>query len=385
MARRSKYIFAKEKKSKKVLKGILIVALIAVIGLAIAFVYINFFGIPSKVHVKNPANVEINTEVKASSLIKSVDGGKINKDVTLDTTKLGKNQSTVSILVDDKVRDYTLRYKVIDTQKPEIKCPDQIVVKKGKKADLEKEIKIIDNSGEKIKPEIKGDFDINKEGTYNVKVIAKDSSENQSDKKIVIKVASKEVPTKVHEGDFVTKNGFDAKKVDGVLMIDGHAIINKSYGAPETYNPGPLQDSEMAYAKLVEAANADGIKVFIVNSYRNYANQKTFYDSMVEMLGKKEADRYYGKAGHSDNQTGEAFDLNRIDSSFADTKEGKWLNDNCYKYGFIIRFPKDGEKFTGFAYEPWHIRYVGPETAKKLYNDGKWMSLEEYYGIPSKY
>ena len=76
-------------------------------------------------------------------------------------------------------------------------------------------------------------------------------------------------------------------------------------------------------------------------------------------------------------------DLNSLKFAFADTKEGKWLAENCWKYGFIIRYPEDKEDVTGYKYEPWHIRYLGKETAKKVYESG--LCLEEYLGIDSEY
>ena len=70
---------------------------------------------------------------------------------------------------------------------------------------------------------------------------------------------------------------------------------------------------------------------------------------------------------------------------FEDTEQYKWLNENAYKYGFIIRYPKNKNNETGYKYESWHLRYVGKDLAKKLYNDGDWVTLEEYFGITSKY
>lgn len=80
-----------------------------------------------------------------------------------------------------------------------------------------------------------------------------------------------------------------------------------------------------------------------------------------------------------------AFDVNTINDSFANTEEGKWLNDNCYKYGFILRYPNGKSDETGYQYEPWHFRYVGVELAEKLYNNGNWITVEDYFGITSRY
>ena len=97
------------------------------------------------------------------------------------------------------------------------------------------------------------------------------------------------------------------------------------------------------------------------------------------------ADTYSSRPGNSEHQTGLCFDLNSIEDSFQYTSEGKWVNDNCYKYGFCIRFPKGKDAYTGYQYESWHLRYVGTELAEKLYNNGDWISLEEYFGITSEY
>ena len=103
----------------------------------------------------------------------------------------------------------------------------------------------------------------------------------------------------------------------------------------------------------------------------------------VKRSGKAEADRYSARPGHSEHQTGLAFDLNSIDMTFADTDECAWVNKHCAEYGFIIRYPKGSESITGYMYEPWHLRYLGTETAKKVYDSG--LTLEEYLGIDSKY
>ena len=68
-------------------------------------------------------------------------------------------------------------------------------------------------------------------------------------------------------------------------------------------------------------------------------------------------------------------DLNIVDSSFEGTKEAIWIADNCYKYGFIVRYPKGKENYTGYDYEPWHLRYVG-NIASSIYNNN--LTLEEY-------
>ena len=127
----------------------------------------------------------------------------------------------------------------------------------------------------------------------------------------------------------------------------------------------------------------------INNGYRSYQTQVNLYKRWVNTLGYNEAERVSARAGYSEHQTGYAFDVvdeqNTLDSDMGDRLSGKWLNNNAYKYGFIIRYVKDKEQITGYAYEPWHVRYVGKELAKKLYNNGDWLTLEEYFGITSEY
>ena len=111
----------------------------------------------------------------------------------------------------------------------------------------------------------------------------------------------------------------------------------------------------------------------------------------IEKMGKfaTKGSEYVEKGnkllGHSEHQSGLCFDLNSISDEFADTPEGRWVDENCRKYGLIIRFPKGKKSFTGYKYEPWHLRYVGDALAEKLYNNGDWMTLEEWFSLPSSY
>ena len=136
---------------------------------------------------------------------------------------------------------------------------------------------------------------------------------------------------------------------------------------------------------MKDAAKKDGVSLKVISGFRSYNTQKYLYNNYVKADGKSAADRYSARPGHSEHQTGLAADINKISYTWGDTKEGKWLNDNCYKYGFVIRYTKDGESKTGYKFEPWHIRYLGVDVAKKLYNNGNWITLEEYLGITSKY
>ena len=168
-----------------------------------------------------------------------------------------------------------------------------------------------------------------------------------------------------------------------LTYIDGILIANKSYALPSDYNPGINPEAQAAFDRMQAAAHDEGLNIYISSAFRSYDYQKGLYERYVERSGKAEADRYSARPGHSEHQTGLAFDLNTIDISFADTEEYVWLKEHCAEYGFIIRYPENGEAITGYMYEPWHIRYLGEDIAKKVCDSG--LTLEEYLGIDSKY
>ena len=160
---------------------------------------------------------------------------------------------------------------------------------------------------------------------------------------------------------------------------------------PSTYGPGLLSNTQEAFNKLASDAKSLGYNFFIGSGYRSYATQKTLYNNYVSRDGQVNADTYSARAGHSEHQSGLAFDICDhnvtacVTSEFDTTDQAKWINDNCYKYGLIIRYPKGKTDETGYMYESWHLRYVGVDLATKLYNNGNWITLEDYFGIDSKY
>ena len=198
-----------------------------------------------------------------------------------------------------------------------------------------------------------------------------------------------------------TKNGFTITEIAGITYIDGIMMVNKTYGLPSDYLPVDTVEgskgktntcnkciNKLAYssfATMKADAAALGLNIYIASGYRPYVSQENIYNRYVKRDGKKAADTYSARPGYSEHQTSYTFDLNSINDSFAKTNEGKWVNENAYLYGFIIRFPKGKDSYTGYKYESWHLRYVGYDLAKKLYNNGNWISLEEYFGVDSKY
>ena len=253
----------------------------------------------------------------------------------------------------------------------------------GNASKIEDMAKVSDNSG-KFKLKTEGSYDAKKAGSYSLTLIATDESGNKAEKKIKVNVIDMDQT----EGDmsFVTGKGFTLTRVDGLTSIDGILIVNNSFSLPEGYGIGAIQnDAYTEFKRLLDDAKSDGVHFSLLSGYRSYRVQKEIYDDYVSKYGKEAADKAVARPGYSEHQTGYALDLNDEQESFADTTAGKWLNANCAKYGFIIRYPKGKEAITGRTYQPWHVRYVGPELATKLYNNGKWITLEEYFGISSVY
>lgn len=172
------------------------------------------------------------------------------------------------------------------------------------------------------------------------------------------------------------------ERVDnGVTTVGGVVIANKAIKLPPEYGTW-LSDGEVsdeAYSALLEMNSQSSHKYSIISAYRSYYSQKRIFNGWVDMYGFEYASTVSSQAGHSEHQTGLTMDLDSLDESYGDTPEGIWLAQNCYKYGFIIRYPKGKENITGYSYEPWHIRYLGKSTAKLVYSSG--LTLEEFLNV----
>lgn len=210
----------------------------------------------------------------------------------------------------------------------------------------------------------------------------KDNDEKQTSQ-IQQNVSETESRTNTESNIAVEQTAHKTENIEGVTYIDGIMIANKSYSLPSSFDPGLNADAEKAFNEMVQAASNDGLSLYICSAYRSYADQEYQYNIFAQERGVQEADEVSARPGHSEHQTGLAIDVNSTEFSFEDTDEAKWLAEHCTEYGFIIRFPKGKEQITGFEYEPWHIRYLGIETAKKVKESG--LCLEEYLGVTSEY
>ena len=148
-----------------------------------------------------------------------------------------------------------------------------------------------------------------------------------------------------------------------------------------------------AMAQMLADARSEGLKPIICSSYRSAEKQTELFENKVKSCvsdgysreeAEKEAARWVAPPGTSEHQTGLAADIVSLDYQILDEKqedtpEQKWLMENSYKYGFILRYPDSKSDITKINYEPWHYRYVGVEAAKAIFESG--LCLEEYLAI----
>lgn len=153
--------------------------------------------------------------------------------------------------------------------------------------------------------------------------------------------------------------------------------INSQYSLGNMY----LVDyAKEAFEKMAQQAKKENLSIIAMSTYRSYKYQVNLYNTYAKKDGKEIADTYSARPGYSEHQTGLAVDVyngKEPYTNFEVTEEFKWMEKNAYKYGYILRFPKNKTKETGYNYEAWHYRYVGEEIAKYIYN--KKISYEEYY------
>lgn len=158
-------------------------------------------------------------------------------------------------------------------------------------------------------------------------------------------------------------------------------IVNKKYPLSPDYAPGEDPQALSAFWELILAMQDQGFAISDAYSgFRSYEHQASLYQNYVNRDGQAAADRYSARPGHSEHQTGLAFDLLDSDGQLLEEPVASaWLANNAHHYGFVVRYLPGKEDVTGYMAESWHVRYIGPE-AKDIYQSG--LTLEEYYGVP---
>ena len=344
-------------KKKKILLIIsIIILIILVIVTSIIFIFFNPL-LKIKLIGKNET-IEVFTKYKDKGV--KIEGTK-NKVKTINkvnTNKPGTYTITYKIAHLKTTKTVKRKVKVVDTTNPVITLQGDEVTIYQNDTYNEPGYTATDNYDKDLTSKVKttNNIDNKKIGTYEVTYSVEDSSKNKA-----------EVKRKV--------NVIEKPKTPGTY-IKGILIVNKKYSLPANYNPGVNPTASAALKQLQQAAANAGHNIPLISGFRSYSRQQTLYNNYVARDGQALADSYSARPGHSEHQSGLAFDVGKLDNNYGSTPAGTWLKENCHKYGFIIRYPKGKESITGYQYEPWHIRYLGVEHATKIMNQN--ITLEEY-------
>lgn len=180
--------------------------------------------------------------------------------------------------------------------------------------------------------------------------------------------------------------------INGTLFL-----VNRQWRVNRYYVPDAMREAEVlgqvrslrqeaaaALEEMYAACLAESeLTLTSISGYRSYSKQSTIYSNKLERVGgsRAKADEYVARPGASEHQLGLAMDVGQkgksnLNTAFAKTGGGKWIRENCWKYGFILRYDDGWEDITGYKYEPWHVRYVGKEAALAIHENE--MPLESY-------
>ena len=167
-----------------------------------------------------------------------------------------------------------------------------------------------------------------------------------------------------------------------LMLVNKYHLLNKDFQANDIVNVSSTygyannslnKEAYEAFKQLANDAKKEGHTIVILSSYRTYEYQEKLWN-------RDKDDTYVARPGASEHVTGLAIDVsdfNDKNDSFKDTESYTWMINNCYKYGFILRYPENKENITGYSYEAWHYRYLGIDLATKVYNEG--ITYDEYY------
>ncbi len=197
----------------------------------------------------------------------------------------------------------------------------------------------------------------------------------------------------------LTNNAYYSLDLNTDMSKEYAILVNKYYKLDSNYEPEDLVSVKMDYSwgeygsvkvrqivmdkflEMWQDALQSDIYLMISSGYRSYADQEIVYENYKKNQGEAYADKIAAKPGYSEHQTGLSIDIfsktNSNRNTFSDSEAAKWLKDNAYKYGFILRYPSDKVSLTGYQFESWHYRYVGLDIAKYIYEND--ITYEEYY------
>ena len=186
------------------------------------------------------------------------------------------------------------------------------------------------------------------------------------------------------------KSTFYNNKNNDLILVNKENSLSSDYKPDNLVKPNIVfldssveeekymqQEAATALEELFQNAKQNNITLIGSSAYRSYQTQVNIYNKYYRQKGSSYTKQYVATPGESEHQTGLAIDVTNPSRCFDKTSvEAQWIDNNAYKYGFILRYPENKEDVTGYNYEPWHIRYVGKDVAKKIYINST--TLEEY-------
>jgi D-alanyl-D-alanine carboxypeptidase len=177
-----------------------------------------------------------------------------------------------------------------------------------------------------------------------------------------------------------------------VLVNKAHPITPRGWSPDRLVRPdlatiGAHDELRPVAARALErlatdAEEATGHELVLVSGYRSAAYQRDLYERYVARHGQAKADTFSARGGHSEHQTGLAADITQAGTPFTrfgGTESGRWVRQHAWRYGFVVRYPAGEQAVTGYAPEPWHLRYVGVGLAAHMRLTGT-ATLEEAFG-----
>jgi zinc D-Ala-D-Ala carboxypeptidase len=193
--------------------------------------------------------------------------------------------------------------------------------------------------------------------------------------------------------------GLPAAEAHIVLLAVSHQrALPDGYEPPDLTRVGGRSVRALVLpdlAAMIDDAAADGVEIAVISGYRSPADQARAFETAVwQEVGRSggsleraeaeaRASRFVAPPGHSQHQLGTALDFSSYEigygvrTAFAETATGRWLAENAWHYGFVLPYPRDGEARSGYAYEPWHYRWIGRDFAAALARDN-------YLGDPAR-
>ncbi len=331
-------------------------------------------------------------QLKVSDFLTCEDAD-VLRDATIDTKKIVYKDATypevgvypikIKFTLNNKPKEDKFFLQVVDSVAPTFSQFEQsISIPYGTKDyDFSKHYIASDLSGVRVEVD---QSQINEQvaGTYPITITASDPYDNKLSRQASVTVEEKPKPEISQPPVINNPTPNDEQPITSIqpTYVNGILVVNKKYGLPANYAPGVNGQALQSLQALIASMRANGLSVSdSYSGYRSYDYQNNLYWSYVARYGQQATDTFSARPGHSEHQTGLAFDLIGTNGQLlTNPTETAWVAQHAHEFGFIVRYQAGKEAITGYQAEPWHLRYVGSH-APAIY--ASQLTLEEYLGV----